>query len=52
MKIEEIIKMKDKETYNKLMQLRGNYKQCMERKCKNCKKKKECFKDECKSKHK
>lgn len=45
MKIEEILKRIDNETYNKL-KARFNYKECMKRKCKDCKKKKECFKEE------
>jgi hypothetical protein len=45
MKIEEILKSKDIETYNKLIS-RYNYKECMKRKCKVCKNKKECFKNE------
>lgn len=44
MKIEEILKRTDIETYKKL-KVRFNYKECMKRKCKDCKKKKECFKE-------
>jgi hypothetical protein len=45
MKIAEILKRTDKETYNKLKSM-FNYKECMKRKCKDCRKKKECFKEE------
>ncbi len=45
MKIEEILKRTDNETYKKL-KARFNYKECMKRKCKDCKKKKECFKEQ------
>ena len=45
MKIGEIIKIKDEELYNKLMEMAFDYSQCIKRKCKNCKKRKECFKD-------
>lgn len=44
MKIAEILKRTDKETYNKLKSM-FNYKECMKRKCKDCRKKKECFKE-------
>ena len=44
MKIEDILKRTDIETYNKL-KVRFNYKECMKRKCKDCKKKKECFRE-------
>ena len=47
MKIGDILKRIDNETYNKL-KARFNYKECMKRKCKDCKKKKECFKNETK----
>lgn len=45
MKIEDILKRTDIETYNKLKS-RFNYKECMKRKCKDCKKNKECFKEQ------
>lgn len=45
MKIGEIINRTDKETYDKLMRLSGNYEECMKRKCKDCRKKKECFRE-------
>ncbi len=45
MKIEEILKRTDIETYKKL-KARFNSKECMKRKCKDCKKKKECFKEQ------
>ena len=44
MKIEDILKRTDIETYKKL-KARFNYKECMKRKCKACRKKKECFKN-------
>lgn len=47
MKIGEIIKIKDYKTYQKLMQLSANYEECMKKKCKGCKKSKECFKEQC-----
>lgn len=46
MKIEEILKRTDIETYDKLIKPRTNYKECMKRKCKDCKNRKECFRDE------
>lgn len=45
MKIGEIIKVKDYETYQKLMQLSANYEKCMKKKCKDCENSKECFKE-------
>lgn len=45
MKIQEILKRTDKETYEKLMKLKFNYSECMKRKCKDCKNRKECFKE-------
>ena len=45
MKIEEILKRTDIETYKNLKS-KFNYKACMKRKCKDCKKKKECFKEQ------
>lgn len=45
MKIEDILRRIDIETYNKL-KVRLNYKECMKRKCKDCRKKKECFKEQ------
>lgn len=42
MKIEDILRRTDIETYKKLKS-KFNYKECMKRKCKDCKKKKECF---------
>lgn len=45
MKIGEIIRRKDEKLYNKLMQMTFDYSQCMRKKCKDCKKKKECFKN-------
>ena len=47
MKIGEIIRRKDEKLYNKLMQMAFDYSQCMRKKCKDCKKKKECFKEKC-----
>lgn len=46
MKIGEIIRRKDEKLYNKLMQMAFDYSQCMRKKCKDCKNKKECFKYE------
>lgn len=45
MKIGEIIRRKDEKLYNKLMQMAFDYSQCMRKKCKDYKKKKECFKN-------
>lgn len=45
MKIGEIIKVKDRATYDKLMQLSANYEECMKKKCKGCKDSKKCFKE-------
>lgn len=45
MRIEDILKRTDSETYKKLKS-KFNYKECMKRKCKDCKKKKECFKEQ------
>ena len=47
MKIGEIIRRKDEKLYNKLMQMAFDYSRCMRKKCKDCKKKKECFKEKC-----
>lgn len=50
MKIGEIIKNKDRNTYEKLMKILGNrkmnYDKCMRRKCDQCKFNKKCFKKE------
>lgn len=45
MRIEDILKRTDSETYKKLKS-KFNYKECMKRKCKDCRKKKECFKEQ------
>lgn len=45
MRIGEIIKIKEYEAYQKLMELSGNYEKYMKKKCKDCKKSKECFKE-------
>ncbi len=46
MKIGKIIRLKDEKLYNRLMQMTFDYSKCMRKKCKDCKKKKECFKNE------
>ena len=43
MKIGEIIRVKDEKLYNKLMRMAFNYNQCIKKRCKNCRNKKECF---------
>ena len=45
MKIEEILKRTDIETYKNLKS-KFNYKECMKRKCKDCRKINHCFKND------
>lgn len=45
MRIEEILRRTNIETYKKLKS-KFNYKECMKRKCKDCRKKNHCFKND------